>query len=117
MRSTGNLSSADKERRLQAFAMKCLRRILKVSYVERHTNDNVWQWCWMKRSFIQPNDVSVKGWMKSSFSQLNDVSVKGWMVLDEAFVHSTQRRLGQGVDEEFVQSTQRRLGKGVDGVG
>ena len=57
-----NLTAA-KERMLQAFEMKCLWRILKLSYIDHKTNDNVWLGYWMKRPFIHLNDASVKGWM------------------------------------------------------
>ena len=35
--------TAELERRIQAFEMKCLRRILHTNYKDRKTNDYVWQ--------------------------------------------------------------------------
>ena len=35
--------TADTERRIQSFEFKCLRRILRITYKDRKTNDFVWQ--------------------------------------------------------------------------
>ena len=46
--------NSESERRIQAFEMKCLRRILGISYRERKTNEHVWNQIMNHVNDIQP---------------------------------------------------------------